>query len=116
MADKVSDDRGALDVVETEAIQDKDFGDAFNQAISTEPAELNPADEKAMVEDETNPPVDETKPVIDETKPLVDETKPVETKPDASVQQPGESDEKYEQRYRTLQGIHRHDRETWNLR
>lgn len=35
--------------------------------------------------------------------------------PSPELQQPGESDEKYEQRYKTLQGIHRHDKEAWEI-
>jgi hypothetical protein len=31
----------------------------------------------------------------------------------ASERQPGESDEKWEQRYLSLQGIHKHDKQTW---
>ena len=100
MTDKVADDRGALET----NVEEAEFGDAFNVAAEVgERAELSPADDPANVSNDVVPPVVET-PVV--------ETPVVET-PAPEAQQPGESDEKYEQRYKTLQGIHRHDKETW---
>ena len=115
MADPVINDRGALDTkvdgaaAPTDVVKDE-FGDAFDEAsVAGEPADLSVADDPANVKDE---PVVVVPPVV--TAPTI-ETPPVVTPPvtDPAVQQPGESDEKFEQRYNTLKGIHKHDRETW---
>jgi len=93
------DDRGVSGINE--------FDDAFDKAAETgEKAELSPAD------DPKNVPAGEEKPVETPAEPPPEEpAKPAETPP--ADQQPGESDEKYEQRYKTLQGIHRKDKELW---
>jgi hypothetical protein len=90
MADSVADDdRGASEAKE---IPD-DFSDAFDKAEGI--------GEKADVVDD---PKD-----VEKTVDVTPEPEPVKSE----EQQPGESDEKYEQRYKTLQGIHRHDKEVW---
>ena len=110
MADKVEGDRGVPetkveDVVVPEAKDE--FVDAFNEADKVgEKADLSAADDPNNVKAEEPPVV--VPPIV--TPPVV-ETPPVVTPP--AEQQPGETDEKYEQRYKTLQGIHKHDRETW---
>ena len=105
MADKVEGDRGVPETkVEDAAVAE--FTDAFNEADKVgEKADLTAADDPAKMKEE--PPV-VVPPVV--VLPVV-ETPPVEIPP--AEQQPGETDEKYEQRYKTLQGIHKHDRETW---
>ena len=109
MADKVEGDRGVPeakveDVVVPE-VKDE-FTDAFNEADKVgEKADLSAADDPANVKTEEPPVV--IPPVV--TPPV--EKPPIVTPP--VEQQPGETDEKYEQRYKTLQGIHKHDREAW---
>jgi hypothetical protein len=110
MADKVETDRGAVEtkVEDPAVLETKDeFSEAFEEAGKVgEKADLSAADDPAKIKEE--PPV-VVPPVV--TPPVV-ETPSVVTSP-ATEQQPGETDEKYEQRYKTLQGIHKHDRETW---
>lgn len=109
MADEITDNRG----VSEQIVADQVFSEEFDKAEGIgERAELSPADDPSKVPagPEVIPPVVET-PVVE--TPVV-ETPVVETPITAAdEQQPGESDEKYEQRYRTLQGIHRKDKETW---
>ncbi len=106
MADKVADDRGALETKSEDLAKaaDQVYSDAWDQANKetgeTDKADLSAADDPAKAVEETPPPTITPSP---STPPLAD----------AIVQQPGESDEKYEQRYKTLQGIHKHDRESW---
>lgn len=123
MVDKASNDRGALDTkVEIDDIENEDFDDAFNQATTGEgSADLSAADDPSNKKDDE--PIVQAEPVATEKDepietPPVEPTEPIkpDLKSDISLQQPGESDEKYEQRYKTLQGIHRHDRETWKIR
>jgi hypothetical protein len=102
MADKVVEaNRG---VAETEEKPDE-FEGAFDEATGKgEQADLTAADDPANVKDE-EPEVKEspdTKPVVAEDKPI--EEKPVEVDPE----------EKAEQRYKTLQGIHKHDKKAWD--
>lgn len=100
MTDKAIDDRGVSGAkVEDGAVPDE-FGDAFDVADqSGEKAELSPADDSENTKDE-------------EVKPSPESAKEEVTSSE-SDQKVGESDEKYEQRYKTLQGIHKHDRELW---
>jgi hypothetical protein len=87
MADPVNaDDRGALE--NTDQMADDIFTDAFEMAAKEEPAELAPA---------------EAAPVAEPVQPVLE-------------QQPGESDEKYEQRYKTLQGIFKKEKESWDAK
>lgn len=78
------------------ALASQDAGDdVFNQAFDAAEGAVAPVE--APIE-----------------KDLIDEPPapaPVESSPNA--QQPGESDEKYEQRYKSLVGVHKHDREAW---
>jgi hypothetical protein len=104
MADKVETDRGAVETKVEDVVVPDEFGDAFEEAGKAgEKADLSAADDPAKMKEE--PPV-VVPPVV--TPPVV-ETPPLVT----PEQQPGETDEKFEQRYKTLQGIHKHDRETW---
>jgi hypothetical protein len=102
MPDKVvTDDRGAL---ETEEKPDE-FEGAFDEATGKgEQADLTAADDPANVKDKESEVKEspDTKPVVAEDKPI--EEKPVEVDPE----------EKAEQRYKTLQGIHKHDKKTWD--
>ena len=96
MPENVETDRGAVET----PIEKDEFAEAFDVAQGLdEHADLSAADDPAKMEE-----------------PLVvvpPATPPVKEPPPASEQQPGESNEKYEQRYKTLQGIHKHDKETW---
>ncbi len=118
MPGKVTDDRGTLDTKD-EKVEDlvadpvaDPFDEAFVEASKPgEKPDISTADNPDNVKDEKvkevvkTPPVEtvEISSVIDEKKPIID----------SSLQQPDETDEKYEQRYKTLQGIHKHDKETW---
>jgi hypothetical protein len=101
MPDEVTNDT-------TGTLETKDeFAEAFDVAQGIgDRADLTAADDPANVKEEEPPAV-----IPPETPPV---TPPIETPtPPASEQQPGETDEKYEQRYKTLQGIHKHDKEVW---
>jgi hypothetical protein len=126
--DKVTGDRGALDtVVEnnlgmSDAEQDADFGDAFKEAAGVSEggnADLSAADNPDNLKDGdgADKPVvqDKATTVTVATKPNPDSlaSTAAVTDPATITQQPGESDEKFEQRYKTLQGIHKHDKEAW---
>ena len=90
----------------TGTLETKDeFAEAFDVAQGIgDRADLTAADDPANTKEEEPAAV-----IPPETPPV---TPPVETPPPAE-QQPGETDEKYEQRYKTLQGIHKHDKEVW---
>jgi flagellar motility protein MotE (MotC chaperone) len=93
MEGKVTEDRGALEANAGDETQDV-FGDAFGEAAELgEKADLSAADDPGKKEEKQAEPAEKLN--------LKEE------------QQPGESDEKYEQRYKTLQGIHKKDKETW---
>ena len=103
MADEVTNDT-------TGTLETKDeFAEAFDVAQGIgDRADLTAADDPANTKEEKPAAV-----IPPETPPVAPpvETPPVETPP--AEQQPGETDEKYEQRYKTLQGIHKHDKEVW---
>lgn len=94
-----TDDEGTLETAED--AQDKEFEGAFNKAAGS-----------AGISDETKPSAEaaaiEVK--LDDTGPASAKAEPVVA---VAGKQPEESEEKYEQRYKTLQGIHRKDKETW---
>ena len=86
--------------------QDKVYGDAFAEAEGAGgAAELSPADDPANLKPEETPPA------------APPEASPPEAPPETppEQQQPGETDAEYKQRWLTLQGIHRHDKEAWEL-
>jgi hypothetical protein len=86
-----------------------EFKEAFDTAVSIGDApDLSTKDDPANEVPET--PTEPVTPVVEAQTPL--ET-PAETPPADIPQKAGESDETYEQRWKTLQGIHRHDREVW---
>jgi hypothetical protein len=101
------DDRGALE--NTDPIVD-DFDAAFETAADLgDRAELSPADDPKNVPEVPEPVIeDKTVPEPVAEVPVV--SPPV---PDPAIRLPGESDAKFEQRYLTLQGIHKHDKENW---
>jgi hypothetical protein len=103
MPDKVTEDGGIPETPE------KEWDDAFKEAEDKgDRAELSPADDPKNVPagPEVTPPPEKA----EEPPP----EKPVEEPPaDPSLQKPGESDEAFEQRWKTLQGIYKHDKETW---
>ena len=105
MPDKVTEDGGIP------ATPEKEWDDAFKEAEAKgDQAELSPADDPKNVP--AGPEVIPLPPEKEEVPP----EKPVEeppVPPDPTLQQLGESDETFEQRWKTLQGIHRHDKETW---
>lgn len=111
MADKATDDTmGTLETKVEEVVAPvvDEFTDAFKEADKVgDRADLSAADDPANKKEEL-PVV-----VLPVVTPPVVETPPIETPP--IEQQPGETEEKFEQRYKTLQGIHKHDRETWEI-
>ena len=110
MVDKVTEDGGIPEAPE-EKTPEVEWDDAFKEAEAKgDKAELSPADDPKNVPEgsEVIPPIPEK-----EVPPELLAEIPPETPPDPALQKPGESDETYEQRWKTLQGIHRHDKETW---
>ena len=101
MAKKEADNRG----VSEQEIDDSLFAETFETAAEVKPVEEKPAEQKPAEE-----------PVKPAETTVAAQEKPAEPVVDTTVQQPGESDEKYEQRYKTLQGIHRKDKETWEAK
>lgn len=81
------------------------FSEAFDKAEDITP--ITPVITETKVEEK--PPED--KPVVAAGE-LPPEDKP-KSLPSKTPQQPGESDEAYEQRWRTLQGIYRHEKDEW---
>jgi hypothetical protein len=111
----VTEARGAEDTKIAEAMASEAFDSAFEEAsVVGDKAELSPADNPDNHKDELPPEPAVVTPVSEVTPTPPSESAP-ET-PDPALQQPGETDEKYEQRYKTLQGIHKHDMETWKTR
>jgi hypothetical protein len=105
MPDKVTEDGGIP------ATPEKEWDDAFKEAEAKgDKAELSPADDPSKVPagPEVTPPPEKA-----EEKPSEEPPKEPPAPPDPALQQPGESDETYEQRWKTLQGIHKHDKEAW---
>jgi len=99
------DDEGTLDGQDV-------FNDAFDQAEGIVPGDkpdLSAGDNPDNIKDD-EPPRDELKDEPPKDEPPKDEIPPADEKRD---KKPDESEETYEQRWKTLQGIHRHDRETW---
>jgi hypothetical protein len=88
MADLVTGDTTGTPEAKSEEVQ---FSEAFAEANKLEPEKADPP--------AAEEPIPAEKPDVIPAEPL--------------GQQPGESDEKYEQRYKSLQGIHKHDLETW---
>lgn len=86
--------------------EEKDYESAFLEA-SKEPSGNTPP-EPAPVD----PPVDKppVNPQDDATPPPDEPAKP----PDKPTQKPGESDEAYEQRWKTLQGIYQKEKSDWS--
>ena len=115
MAKQITDDKmlsGTAEVVvENEPEVKDEFSDAFNAAEGLD-KNADPLAAKVLSEEEIG-----DKTIISPVK----ETTTAKSSPESvsisasPVQQPGESDEKYEQRYKTLQGIHKHDKETWEV-
>jgi hypothetical protein len=101
-------------------VAEKAFDTAWGEAsVIGEKAEISPADDPNKVPagpEETppvTPPKTEEKPAEPpmETPPVIPPVTP--TPNDPSLQQPGESDETYKQRWLSLQGIHKHDKAAW---
>ena len=113
MTKPVTDDRGALEtkpgdisIPETGDANENqdDFSDAFSEAAEVgAKADLSAADDPANVRNE----------VQEKTPPVPPSPTPPAEIPSTSTQQPGESEETYQQRWNTLKGIHKHDKETW---
>ena len=84
------------------------FDAIFDEAAEKEgQADITAADDPNNVKAGTAG--DEPAPVIIPAEPA----QPAQTQP-TIAQKPGESDETFEQRWRTLQGIHKHDKEAWD--
>jgi hypothetical protein len=113
MADKAIDNRGESSAtVVVPEIPDNAGTDGFDAIFEEAAAKEGQADITAA-DDPNNvkagaagnePPV-----TVIPAEPV----QPAETPP-VIAQKPGESDETYEQRWRTLQGIHKHDKESWD--
>ena len=107
---KVTEDGGIPEAPE-EKTPEVEWDDAFKEAEAKgDKAELSPADDPKNVPEgpEVIPPPPEKE--VPPEKPV---EIPPETPPDPVLQKPGESDETFEQRWKTLQGIHKHDKESW---
>lgn len=106
MAGKETTTRGDVETEVKVGVSEQDYSDAWDQANKeigeTDRPALSAADDPANAKEE----------VVEEKKEEIPVEPIEELKP--TDQQPGESDEKYEQRYKTLQGIHRHDKELWD--
>ena len=93
MEKKETDERGA-----SESEVEKVFDDSFKEASGDKPAEVEtPKKPEAEVHEEEVKPKEE---VVEKIEKL-------------EVKETPEEDEKVEQRYKTLQGIHRHDKEEY---
>ena len=123
MADKASNSREALET-EQEDIYSNTWDEANKKIGGMKQTNLSTADNPANVKDGEIVPATPEPPIVETTlPPAATASIPTEipteipaeipTSPDSSLQQPSESDEKFEQRYKTLQGIHKHDREVW---
>jgi hypothetical protein len=114
--DRGNTDQGPGVVVDETA---KVYDEAFDEAEKGgDKAELSPADDPSNVTNEDPPVVPPVTPPPEVPPAPSSETPPVEPPPEAppdTLQQPGESDEAYKQRWLTLQGIHRHEKESWEL-
>lgn len=98
------DDRGTSEQEATGTLdeQDQAFSDAFDTA-SVEPAGVDDKGEK------TDQPAGDLPEKKDSAEPAAVDSSPPASSSASSPQDTGS----YEQQYKTLQGIHRHDRETW---
>jgi hypothetical protein len=92
-----ADDRGTLETDE--------FAEAFEKASGApDQPDLKPEDNPENITEEVAKVEPEVAPVVETVVPEA---------VDPSLQQPGESDEKYEQRYKTLKGIFDHEKTEW---
>jgi len=96
-------DADGKEIIE-EQQEEKDFLEGFDAAAGT--AGLGKPPEQSEQPPEKPP---ETPPVI---PPVKSEEPP--KKPEQPPQKPGESDEDYAQRWRSLQGIYRHEKDEWS--
>jgi hypothetical protein len=104
MTQGISSDRGALD--EQVQVSQQEYDEAWGLAEQETPQEKVVVDETGGDgEEKKEPPVVEP-PVNQDTLPNPD----VATPP---VVPDKDNEETYEQRWKSLQGIHRHDKETW---
>jgi hypothetical protein len=98
--DKAIDDRGALSAKTVEVPADEvmdEFDIAFDTAAGLgDNADLSAADDPKNLKEE-----------------VVVQTPEEPAKPEVPAKLPEETEEKYEQRWKTLQGIHKHDKEAW---
>lgn len=95
------DDRGASEKV---SAGEQEFNEAFDKAEGKVPDEKPAGEPPVETEKETEKETDKGKEPPQKEEPPAKEP-PAKTEPD--------EEEKYEQRYKTLQGIHRHDKDTW---
>jgi len=107
------DDRGTLENKDQQLPPDNvnDADSAFSDAFDTATKEQEIPD-TAVVDDKTPVPVEDA----DKKKPDADTAPAPDSPPDKKADPPLDKDKdgSYEQQYRTLQGIHKHDREIWN--
>jgi len=119
----IPDDRGAdgtagADGIETPVLDDDVFASAFEKAeeegdkadLSAADDPKNQKDEEEMVKVDGEPPVKTEAEIAAETAAVIEAAK---VKDEPVVEPVIEDAAKIEQKYKTLQGIHRHDKETW---
>lgn len=113
-----TEDTKIADGIAAEGLAAEEYDSAFSEAAAVpDQAELIPADDPKNFKEEDTvvTPVTPT-PEVTPVSEVIPVTPVTSSTPDPTLQQPGESDEKYEQRYKTLQGIFTHDKETWKQR
>lgn len=98
MPDKVSDDRGTLEQKQDEEVN-QDFASVFDEVSAAEDSGT------AVIKDK-----------VDELPPAVGDDDAAKKPPSDSAQNPqppADNEASFEHKYKTLQGIHKHDREEW---
>lgn len=106
-----TDDRGALGTAGTAGTELDELTAGWEEATSADGStDQAAADDAAFVQPEGDHGTSGT-----ETVEVVEDAGTAGTAGiPGSEQQPGESDETYKQRYLSLQGIHKHDKQTWD--
>ena len=93
----------------TELVGDEVFSDAFDKAEEAgDKADLSVADDPQNLKEE-----DKKEPPIKTDAEIAAEAQAAKDAEEASKSTPVDDAAKMEQKYKTLQGIHRHDKETW---
>lgn len=85
--------------------QATEFSDAFKEAVKEEEAELSPAKDLEITD-----PAEESRLAAEEAAKAAE----AQAAAEAAKQQPGETKEAYEHRWKTLQGTYQHDKSAWD--